>query len=249
MIDGPDTTPNTTGKLGALAWFHSRIRERQRDCGAPPIVIAALGDSVTSGAGLPGQYLHEDVYHAQLKRLLDERYPTGMFSVINAGDDGRDAPSGVKRLEEVVLHHQPDLLLIGYGLNDVLNGGLEGIDQYSGALKRMVLRTREASRASIVLLTSNMMPTRVNDNVPEPYRNLENQFIELQNSGVLAAYAGRVRELGDTLGVPVADVYAAWEELRQAGIDTTAMLLNGLNHPDASGHRIAAECILKIVAM
>ncbi len=47
--------------------------------------------------------------------------------------------------------------------------------------------------------------------------------------------------------VAVADVYAEWQKLSDRGIDTTAMLANGLNHPDAEGHRIAADTIMKAI--
>jgi acyl-CoA thioesterase-1 len=232
-----------------LARFHERIYERQHESSASPLVIVALGDSVTSGAGLPGEYYHEEVYHAQLRRMLNQRYPACLFNVINAGDDGRDAPRGVERLERDVLHHQPDLLLVGYSLNDAYGYGIEGLEQYGEALTTIVRRTREVTQASIVLLTPNMMPSRANDNVPAQYRELEPGFIRLQNDGVLAAYAQRVRDVGAAHAVAVADVYAAWEKLQQAGSDTTAMLVNGLNHPDTTGHRIAAECILQFVAI
>jgi len=47
--------------------------------------------------------------------------------------------------------------------------------------------------------------------------------------------------------VAVADVYARWETLETRGVDTTAMLLNGLNHPDEAGHQLAAETIMEVI--
>jgi acyl-CoA thioesterase-1 len=232
---------------GLLDNFHLRIDAKTRDGSEPPVLIVALGDSVTSGAGLPGHYFHEEVYHAQLKRLLQLRYPTCRFSVINAGDDGRDAPSGVTRLERDVLHHQPDLLLVAYGLNDATARGRKGIEQYGEALTSIVHRAREASAASVILLTPNMMPTRENLNVPLEYQGLGERFIRLQNEGVLAAYAEKVREIGGRHRVAVADIYRIWEDLCLDGVDTTAMLVNGLNHPDTEGHRLAAESIMSLI--
>jgi acyl-CoA thioesterase-1 len=247
MPSNHNVSPAVLPLAASLDRFHQRINERNSDCSASPLIIVALGDSVTSGAGLPGEYFHEDVYHARLRRVLNQRHPQCQFNVINAGDEGRDAPAGVKRLERDVLHLQPDLLLIAYGLNDVHNGGIDGLDGYGEALAVMIQRTRETTQSSIVLLTPNMMPSRPSDNVPQEYRDMIPNFMRLQNEGVLAAYAQRAREVGLANGVAVADVYVAWEKLQQEGVDTTAMLANGLNHPNAAAHRIATECILNVI--
>lgn len=230
-----------------LARFHQRIAEKATIRSTPPVLIVALGDSVTSGSSTNGAIMHDDVYHAQLKRLLEKCYPSTVFSVINAGDDGRDAVGGFARLERDVLHHRPDLVIIGYGLNDATASELAGLDTYEQALEALVWRTREATDADIILLTPNMMCLRHSDDVPETYHDLIDRFIRIQKDGILAAYAQRLREVAARLDVPVADVYGAWEELAASGVDTTAMLVNGLNHPTAAGHTLTADLLMAAI--
>lgn len=238
-----NTNPSYTKPL---QHFHQRIAEKTADMTTRTVIIAALGDSVTAGAAAENEYLHGNVYHAQFKALLEERYPQCIFSVINAGENGQSAGGGFKLLERDVLHHQPDLLLIGFGLNDA-HARLEGLDTYADNLQAIINRVREATTADIILLTPNMMPRRENPNIPERWRAACDSFISLQNDGVLAAYAQRAREVAAQNDIPVADVYAAWEALEKEGVDTTAMLANGLNHPDAQGHRLAAQVLMEVV--
>jgi lysophospholipase L1-like esterase len=233
-------------KTKSLARFHQRIAEKSRDNTAPSVLIVALGDSVTAGSAAEGVYLHQDVYHAQLKVLLERQYPQCVFSVINAGENGQSATGGIANLERDVLHHQPDLILIAYGLNDAV-GEREGLPQYAIALETLIRRTREATQADLILLTPNMMPHYESSNIPDQWRHVTEKFIHLQKDGVLAAYANRMREVGQEHNVAIADIYAAWEELEARGVDTTAMLANGLNHPDAVGHRLAAEVIFQVI--
>jgi lysophospholipase L1-like esterase len=231
----------------SLSRFHRRITDVSQRKEKSPVLIAALGDSVTFGSGAEGELLGDDVYHAQLQRLLEKQYPQCAFRVINAGKNGQNAAGGLAELESIVLPSQPDLVLIGYGLNDAAGGEQAGLPEYSQALETLISRTREASCANIILLTPNMMPHHDNEKIPDKWRHVTELFLRLQNEGILAAYAQCVREVGAKNNVAVADVYAAWEELEARGVDTTAMLANGLNHPDAEGHRLAAGVLLQVI--
>lgn len=228
-----------------LTRFYQRIEEKSNNHSAPAILMVALGDSVTAGSADEGEFLPNDVYHAQLKTLLEKQYPLCIFNVINAGENGKNATDGLALLERDVLPHQPDLVLIGFALNDAAVGGLEGLNAYATALETLINRTREATRADIILLTPNMMLHHENNNIPARWKHVTEHFLHVQNDGVLAAYAQCIRDVGEKNNVAVADVYAAWEEMEARGIDTTAMLANGLNHPDAAGHKLAAEVIFQ----
>jgi len=239
------TNEITSPSPNLLTRFYQRIEEKTQDKSAPALLMIALGDSVTAGSGNEGEFLPDDVYHAHLKRLLENRYPLCIFNVINAGENGKSAGSGLAMLERDVLPHQPDLVLIGFALNDAAAGGLEGLNAYATALEILVKRTRENTRADIILLTPNMMLHYENNNIPARWKHVTERLLQVQNDGVLAEYAQRMREVGSQNGVAVADVYAAWEEMEKRGIDTTAMLANGLNHPNAAGHKLAAEVIFQ----
>lgn len=81
--------------------------------GATPVpagaVVVALGDSLTYGTGAPP----EASYPAVLAAL------TG-WTVVNAGVPGDTASQGLERLPALLVEHQPALVLVSLGGNDLL---------------------------------------------------------------------------------------------------------------------------------
>jgi acyl-CoA thioesterase-1 len=77
--------------------------------------IVALGDSLTSGHGLPT----DEAYPAVLGGLL--RVAGQPFTVVNHGVAGDPTAGGVRRLE-AALAEQPAILIVALGANDGLRG-------------------------------------------------------------------------------------------------------------------------------
>ena len=229
-----------------LERFHQRIREKAEHIDAAPVLIIPLGDSVTQGCMEANVIDHTSVYHNQLKLKLETEYPQTTFSIINAGVSGASAESSLVRLERDVVRHDPDLVLLGFCLNDAC-GGLEKLDRFEQNIRRIIREIRENTSADIILLTPNFMASRETFRIAEVHKLYAPTILACQNQGVLKAYVKRLRELALELEIPLADVYAEWENLQLEGVDTTALLSNGLNHPDAERQMLIAETIMALI--
>ena len=221
--------------------FWRRVAEKGRVWSDPPVLVAALGDSVTQGWMETGCLDAESVYHTRLQRLLERRHPHTTFSTVNAGCGGETASGGLARLDRDVIRHQPDLVLVAYGLNDAVSAGLDGLQAFRETVEAIVDRVRTGGEADLLLVTPNMMLTRLHPGIEPRWRAAAPRMLAAQQGGVLAAYAEVLRGVARERATGLADVYAAWERLTRAGEDTTARLVNGLNHPDRGMHALAAE--------
>ncbi len=219
-----------------------------------PVTIAFLGDSVTHGCfevyinrqgNVDTRYRPEQAYSARLKRRLDLLYPAAAVSILNAGISGDNAPGGLKRLERDVLSFRPDLVVVGFALNDCMNGAPDALLTYRSAMGEIMDKVLQ-SGAECMLLTPNFMNEYVAPETPEGIlRDIARDTARAQNEGVLERYVCAAREQAAQRGVPVADAYARWQAMRQAGVDTTALLSNHINHPLPELHELFAEEILR----
>ena len=206
-----------------------------------PINIVAFGDSVTHGAFESGAIDYESVYHNVLAKMILERRNYVPVNVINAGIGGITAKRSVGRLEAQVLCHDPDLVIVAFGLNDV-NGSLE---DYLASLKAIFLPCLERN-IETVFLTPNMLNTYVAEGTAEIYFEYAHKTADMQNGGRMDEYMAAAKDLALSLGVKVADCYSMWKELSKT-TDTTALLANHINHPTREMHKLFAKSIFDII--
>lgn len=231
-----------------LARFCERIRKKnadQKSCG--PIVLVAFGDSVTMGSTANGLFIPEEVYHNRLKKMFSEAFPgpaSATLSVINAGIGGDTATMALQRIERDVIRYQPDLVMVSFAGNDY-SFEPQLVQRFEDSTRAIIRTIRAKTPADIILLTSTRMASSENANTSD--KGYLHVLMQFQNEGVVEQYADIVRKLGREEDVPVADVYAKWEELAAAGLDTTGLLANGLNHPTAEMHKIPANEIFQII--
>lgn len=223
--------------------LRSKLQEPVLPACGRHVLLLALGDSVTLGLTTNPELLQDRTYHALLRTALSRLHPRTAFSSVNAGVNGDSAAGGLRRFQRDVLDRHPDLLIVGYGLNDS-GRGPSGLAAFARDLGSMVGAAHAAGIATI-LMTPNWMATRETGRVDPHYRHALASLIERQSSGLLGAYADAVRQVGVANGAPVADVYAVWERNVRQGRDMMEHLANGLNHPDAAGHRLASRVLLR----
>jgi len=108
----------------------------------PPgtVRILGLGDSYAFGARVK----FEDIYLTQLERMLNARYPTRRYEVMNMGISGYNTLNELNLLKSQGLLYQPDLLIVGYVLNDAESSALQA--PYKRKIKELLEKESDYSK-------------------------------------------------------------------------------------------------------
>jgi acyl-CoA thioesterase I len=139
-----------------------------------------------------------------------------------------------------VLRYAPDLTIIAFGLNDAM-GGTETLPRFRDSLHSAI--DQISPQSVVVLLTPCMMATRATPIVPVQWQDAIHDFVRVQTSGTLDAFVDTIRAVAQERGVLLADAYRTWQDMAAVGVDTTALLANGINHPTGAAHRFFAQAI------
>ena len=174
--------------------------------------IACLGDSITNGFGV------RRPWRLVMWGLLRERYPEINFKVLNAGVDGDTLFGGRRRLRRDVLRHNPDLVTIAFGLNDLYMG--VPVADFRRNLHEMVVEIKHSNCRSLLLTT-------IKPAVPAP----------LFGGETPEHYNEVIREAAKQQQVPVLDVWGSWPELS----DPWSYFLSDGVHPNEAGHTFLGE--------
>lgn len=206
-----------------------------------PITIVAFGDSVTHGALRIGEINYETVYWNRLKKKISDVRNYVPVNVINAGIGGVSAKSSIARIEKQVLIHNPDLVIVCFGLNDV-NGPL---DSYLSSLKIIFEKCSE-SGCDVIFMTPNMLNTYVAEETAPEHLEYAAVTAEFQNSGKMDLFMESGIKLAKEMGIAVCDCYSEWKKLSKTQ-DTTKLLANYINHPTKEMHELFANMLFEII--
>jgi acyl-CoA thioesterase-1 len=125
-----------------------------------------------------------------------------------------------------VLRQRPDLVLIGFGMNDHNRPGYGvPLDQFSANLREMISRIRSETGAEILLFSA--FP-------PNPKWHY--------GSHNMAACAQATEAVAREQGCAFADVYGYWMAMA-ARKKPEDLLANNINHPNDFGHWIYFEAL------
>ena len=81
------------------------------------ITIGVIGGSVTHGASATTK---EQSYAGIFRKWWENTFPMSTISYINAGYSGTSSLLGVHRVDEMMLSHNPDIVLVEFGVNDII---------------------------------------------------------------------------------------------------------------------------------
>jgi lysophospholipase L1-like esterase len=222
-------TVSSAAPAGPQSWFQSGTR------------WVAMGDSITHGGS----------YHQQVELFLLTRYPKQTITVINAGVSGDTAAGALTRLDWDVLAHQPSVVSLMFGMNDV------GRYLYApGVPDEKTLAQRKASIATWEKSVRTLIARLQGRNIrvilctPSPFDETVQSSTPNQ-PGVdtaLRECADRIIEIARESGAAVVDFHGPLtiknKEIQQK--DPNATLIGpGRVHPGPIGHLVMAYLMLK----
>lgn len=183
-----------------------------------PLKIVAFGDSITAG----GDASHPDlVFWKRWADELSKSYPRAKVTAVNGATGGDTTAQGLERLQTKVLAERPDLVLIGFGMNDhnVPPFGV-ALPQFEQNLRQMIARVRQETTAEIVLFSA--FP-------PNPKWKFGSHRME--------TYAAATARVAAETSCAFADVFTNWQLLAERK-KPEDLLGNNINHPNDFGHWI-----------
>jgi len=200
-------------------------RTRAKLSASGPFKIVVFGDSISAGGDATKLSLR---FQQRYAVHLAEKFPDAEIMVENGATGGDSTYTGLKRLEDKVLTRSPDLVLVGFGMNDHNVGGVS-LDTFEQNLVKIIAQIKEETDAEVILLST--FP-------PNP----DWKF----GSSCMADYAATTRRVAKEASCAFADVYSAWMTVLQRK-DRHSLLGNNINHPNDFGHWIYFEALKSIL--
>ena len=219
------------------AWFfptlgmaeeHSLQRIRDKlTTGKEPIRIVCLGDSATAVQyRIGGRRAWPDM----LKIALNRIFPTAKFEVVNSGTNGDTTGAGLRKFDNDVLAHHPDIVIVFFGANDIV---FTPIEEFQKNLVEMVTVARK-NGAEVVLCSHNNM----DDATAERGRSNKK----------LADYVAVIQKVGRENDVPVGNCFEAFTALRAHDIRSWKTLFTDTIHLNMDGQKRIAEEIAAAIS-
>jgi len=131
--------------------------------------ILAFGDSLTFGTGVEKTQSYPSILNQLTQRI-----------VINAGIPGELSETGVRRLEVLLDQHQPKLLILMHGGNDLIRK--KSIDQLKNNLNQMISMAKQ--RQIDVILIAVPSPSLLLNSHPLYDEVAQQQNIPIENSAL-----------------------------------------------------------------
>jgi lysophospholipase L1-like esterase len=209
------------------------------------VKIVALGDSTTE-AGWEG---NARVVYAE--RLIRDLEAEGIdATIVNAGISNTTSRQALARLDDDVRRHNPDFVIVQFGINDSWIDANQGrteprlsLEEYTDRLNA-IIDILSNDGAKVILMTPN--PMRWSEMYGEELRKPALKFDFDDPRGInrlLDVYAKRVRDIALERNVPLIDVSANFEEYDKVdGQSIHELLIPGDEmHPNDAGHALISQ--------
>jgi len=176
--------------------------------------LVAFGDSISAGGDASRPDL---IFWQRWAEDLRRHHPGARITAVNGATGGDSTVQALQRLQAKVLDEKPDLVLVGFGMNDHNRGGVP-LAAFEGNLAELIARIRSATSAEVVLFSA--FP-------PNPQWKF--------GSHRMAEYARATERAAQAAGCAYADVFDNWETVARRK-KPEDLLANNINHPNDFGH-------------
>ena len=196
-----------------------------------PCKFLFYGDSISTGCNASGTPQGGNVppymppFPDLVCEYVREKYGTET-ELINTSVGGMDTKWGLNNIEERVIACSPDLVFIGFGMNDPATPQKD----YRAMITEMVEKTHKALPDADIMLLSSILPNNESD---------ENWFA---NQRFFREDLAKTEKNYDFVGF--ADVTEMHAYILSAGKRYRDATANNINHPNDFGHRLYAQVIL-----
>lgn len=196
-----------------------------------PVTVVLYGDSISVGFDCSGIYNvkpYQPIWGDLVIESLRERFQSPI-TFHNPSVAGVDSDWALENLQERVNVHHPDLVILGWGMNDRCSG-----EEYAVKTKRLIEKIKEENpKAEIVLMASSLANALT---ATEPYLFCANQKDH-----------GRCLKDLCKEGIVLADIGSMQTELmkKKRYIDLTG---NWLNHPNDYLARVQAQIVNTVLS-
>ena len=184
-----------------------------------PVSIVSYGNSITAGGEASSTaFRFQSVYGNYLKSI----FPQANFKIDDVSIPGYSSKQGIEWWDTYIGKTSPDLVLVGWGMNDHNKGG-NSPEQFRKNLVKLVAMIKERKNAEVILYSA--FP-------PNDDWHYGSHSMEL--------YAAATKQAALEANCAYVDVYSTWMKVFKRK-DQSSLLGNNINHPNDFGHWLYAQ--------
>ena len=213
-VDYSTTNGTEWAKPNDQSQFMSKVRLKLEKGG--PFKIVSYGDSITAG----GEASTPDLrFQAMYAKYLQKMFPKAKIEAENASISGYGSRQGIDWWDKYIGKTSPDLVLVGWGMNDHNKGNIEP-EQFKKNLITLVGMIRDRKHAEAILYSA--FPPN-NDWMHSTHR--------------MDQYAKATKQAAAETKCAYVNIFDSWKMVLERK-DQPSLFGNNINHPNDFGHWI-----------
>lgn len=213
-----------TGEMHSLPGLAEKLKKKE------PVNLVLYGDSISCGFDCSGKYglkPKQPVWPELLLHQIEKKWNVPV-NYHNLSVSGMDTDWAITHAKENVCRYQPDLVIIGYGMNDRCDG-----NAFKEKIERLIKTIKEDCPKTEFVLITTTLPNKLSNTAPLYFWAHQDEHSE--------SLKALCKE-----GIALADVQEVQKEIekKKRYMDLTGNLLN---HPNDYLARIQAQVLAAVL--